>query len=133
MRERYGFTYHIESNYQAYTDTGIWGIYLGTTNGSMNKTIKLVNKELKKLRDVKLGTLQLKRAKTQFIGQVAIHLEPNLNKMLSMGKGFLMDGELKSMQSIQKKIEAVTPEEIMEVANEVFEPDQISTLIYKSK
>jgi len=133
IREKYGYTYHIESNYQAYTDTGIWGIYLGTTNGMMSRTLRLVNIELKKLRDKKLGTLQLKRAKIQFVGQVAIHLEPNLNKMLSMGKSFLMDGEIKNMQSIQEKIEAVKPEDILEVANEVFAPDQISTLIYKSK
>ena len=81
----------------------------------------------------KLGVLQLSRAKTQFIGQVAIHLEPNLNKMLSMGKSLLMDGEIKNMQTISEKIEKVNQEEILEVANEVFEPDQLSTLIYKSK
>jgi len=133
IREKHGFTYHIESNYQAYTDTGIWGIYLGTTNGTMDRTIRLVNKELEKLRYKKLGTLQLKRAKIQFVGQVAIHLEPNLNKMLTMGKGFLMDGQIKNIQTIQEKIEVVSAEDIIEVANEVFAPDQISTLIYKSK
>jgi predicted Zn-dependent peptidase len=133
IRERYGFTYHIESNYQAYTDTGIWGIYLGTTNGSLERTLSLVDRELKKLREKKLGVLQLSRAKTQFRGQVAIHLEPNLNKMLSMGKSLLMDGEIKNMQTISEKIEKVSPEEILEVANEVFDPDQLSTLIYKSK
>jgi predicted Zn-dependent peptidase len=133
IREKYGFTYHIESNYQAYTDTGIWGIYLGITNGSIDRTINLVHRELKKLREKKLGVLQLSRAKTQFIGQVAIHLEPNLHKMLSMGKSFLMDGEIKNIQSIREKIEAVTPEQILEVANEVLAPGQTSTLIYKSK
>ncbi|MEA3477146.1 MAG: pitrilysin family protein [Bacteroidota bacterium] len=133
IREKYGFTYHIESTFQSYTDTGIWGIYLGTTNGTMNRTIKLVHNELKKLRDKKLGSLQLKGAKTQFVGQIAIHLEPNLNKMLAMGKSYLMDGKVDSMLTIQQKIEAISAEDILDVANEVFAPDQSSSLIYKSK
>jgi predicted Zn-dependent peptidase len=53
--------------------------------------------------------------------------------MLSMGKSLLMDGEIKNMQTISEKIKAVSPEQILEVANEVFDPDQLSTLIYKSK
>ncbi|MBE9492566.1 MAG: insulinase family protein [Bacteroidetes bacterium] len=133
IREKYGFTYHIESSYQPYSDTGIWSVYLGTTNGSANRTIQLVMKELKKLREQKLGSLQLKRAKTQFKGQIAIHFESNLNKMLSMGKSFLMDHKVDNLDEINRKVEEVTAEDILMVANEIFHPDQLSTLIYKSE
>ena len=61
IREKYGFTYTIESNYSTYFDTGVWSIYFGTEPQSVKKTINLILKELKKLRTKKLGPFNLKR------------------------------------------------------------------------
>ncbi|MFW5687542.1 MAG: M16 family metallopeptidase, partial [Bacteroidota bacterium] len=71
IREKYGFCYNIESHYQPYSDTGIFSIYMGTDNDSIDRTVSLVQKELTLLRDKRLGSLQLKRAKQQLQGQVA--------------------------------------------------------------
>ena len=86
IREKYGFTYAIESNYTTYCDTGLWSIYFGTEAQSVKKTLKLIFKELKKLRDVKLGPLQLQRAKQQLIGQLAIAQENKCNLMQNIAK-----------------------------------------------
>ena len=60
IREKYGFTYHIESHYTPYSDTGIFNIYLASERDKLQKCIKLVKKELRKLRDQPLGPQQLK-------------------------------------------------------------------------
>ncbi len=133
VREKFGYAYQIESFYHHYTDTGIWGIYMGTANNTFVKAKDLVMKELKDLREKKLGSSQLKRAKTQMIGQIAINFESNLNKMLSMGRSFIMEKKIDTLASINKRIESITAEELMEVANEIFAMDEISSLIYKSK
>lgn len=131
VREKHGFCYHIESTYQAFTDTGIFNIYFGTDAAYVDKTLGLIHKELNRLRDVRLGALQLKRAKQQLTGQVAISFESNVNEMLSMGKSMVHFDDVDTMEDINRKIDAVTPEDLLEVANEVLHPDAMSMLVYK--
>ncbi len=130
IREKYGYCYNLEANYQPYSDTGIFNIYFGTDNGYLEKSLYLVFKELNKLRNQKLGTLQLHRAKQQIIGQLAISLESNLNEMLSIGKSHLVFEKVDTINDINDKIVKITSEDLLDVANEVFDPDQFSTLIY---
>jgi len=132
IRERYGLCYNIESNYSPFSDTGVFGIYFGTEQENIERTISLVNKELDKFRNEKLGTLQLHRAKLQLMGQLAISYEQSLNEMLSMGKSFLEFNKIDSIEEINTKIESITTEQIQDVANDIFRPDKLSTLIYKS-
>jgi predicted Zn-dependent peptidase len=133
IREKYGFCYNIESNYTMYSDTGILSIYLGTDFNYLEKTIKLVLRELKKLREQKLGSLQLHRAKQQLIGQIAISQESNVNELLSIGKSVLAYDKVDSIESIIEEINAIEAVELLEIANEIFDPKQLSTLIYRGQ
>jgi len=133
IREKYGFTYTIESNFTTYCDTGVWGVYFGTDPQTVKKTIKLIYKELKKLRDVKLGPVQLQKAKQQLIGQLAIAQENNCNLMQSIAKSYHAFGKVESIEEMNIKILNITAEEIQEVAQEIFREDQLSTIIYEPK
>ena len=132
VREKYGYAYSIDSFYYPYSDTGVWGIYLGTHNGTSEKAIKLVLRELKRLQEVKLGNLQLSQAKKQYRGQIAIAFDSNINVMLSGGRSCMHDHHLLSVEEIYKKIETVNTTDLMEVANEIFYPEHLSTLTYKA-
>jgi predicted Zn-dependent peptidase len=131
IREKYGFTYNLESNYTALSDTGHFSIYLGTDQQYLQKTIELVHKELKQLRDVKIGPQQLKKAQLQLIGQIAISEESNANRMINNGKSLMSYGKISDLKTVNAKIMTVTPEMILEVANEIFEPKQLSMLVYQ--
>ncbi len=131
VREKHGFCYNIESHYQPYSDTGIFSIYFGTDPEYIEKTMGIIRKELTRLRKNKLGYLQLKRAKQQLIGQVAISFESNMNEMLSMGKSMLLYNKVDSLEEINRKIEAVSGSHLMEAANEVLDPENMSMLIFK--
>ena len=133
IREKYGYSYNIEAHYQPYSDTGIFSIYLGTDNGYLEKSVRLVHRELKLLRDKKLGSLQLHRAKKQLIGQMAISLELNLNEMISIGKSHLFFDRVDGFEDIIRKIEGIGATELLEVANEIFIPDHLSMLTYIPK
>ena len=89
IREKYGIGYTIESVYQPYSDTGVFAIYLGIDKKQLDKSIFLVKQELKKLREVKLGEIQLHRLKRQTIGQLAIGHESRMNEMLGIAKSHL--------------------------------------------
>jgi predicted Zn-dependent peptidase len=130
LREKHGLSYNIESNYTPYSDTGIFCIYLGTAHNSIDKAMDLVLTELKKIREIKLGSLQLHQAKQQLLGQIAISLDSDLNEMLSSGKSTLIYNKIDSYQDIAEKINAVSASDLMKTANTVFDPNKISTLIY---
>ncbi|MEA3504155.1 MAG: pitrilysin family protein [Bacteroidota bacterium] len=131
IRERSGYAYQVESNYTPYCDTGIFNIYIGCNNGYLEKSIDLVYKELKILREQRLGSMQLKMAKQQFIGQMAIYFETNLNEMLSLGKSILLFNKVDSVKDLASKIESIDTKEIIDVANTVFDKDRMSLLVYK--
>lgn len=131
LREKYGYAYHVESNYSAYSDTGIFSVYFGTDKENFDKCIKLIKKEFESLRTKKLGIVQLKKAKRQLFGQIAISSENNANLMLSMGKSFMLFNKVDELGIIKEKIEAITVEDIQEIANEVLNIDQMSMLVYQ--
>ena len=131
VREKYGFAYNLESFLQPYSDTGAFGIYIGTDFNSLDKAVKLIFNELKKLRENKLGVLQLSKAKTQLIGQIALSKENNINQMISLGKSRLNFEKIDSLEDIHKKIELVTADMLIDMANELFDPKAMSSLIYQ--
>lgn len=133
IREKYGFTYFLESFYQPYSDTGLFGIYLGTDTGTVQRALRLVERELKRLRERKLGVLQLSKAKKQLLGQIAMAQENNNALMLAYGKSLLTFDRIDSFEEVAQHIEAITAEELQDVAQEIFNPNQLSHLIYQSQ
>lgn len=131
LREKHGFTYNIESFYNPYTDTGIFGIYFGTEQEKVDKSIKIIERELKLLQNKSLGILQLDRAKKQIIGQMAIGAESKSNLMLNIGRSYLLFDKVDPLDVVYEKVNAVTSTQLMEVAMEVFDFSKLSTLIYK--
>jgi len=130
LRERNGYSYDVESHYAPYSDTGIFMVYFGCDKGKFDKSLNLVYKEFDKLRKNSLGSLQLSKAKKQILGQVAIMSENNEALMLSMGKSLLVFDRIDTLEEIRKKIEAVTALQILETANDILNPDNLSVLKY---
>ncbi len=130
LREKYGYAYNIESHYTPFTDTGLVNIYFGTDNGYHQKSLSVIMRELKLLQTKKLGTFQLSKAKKQLIGQMAIANESMVNQMLAMGKSFIVYDKCESMEEVNARIEAISAEQILEIANEVYHADQLSRLVF---
>jgi len=133
IREKYGIAYAIESNYTPLTDTGIFSIYFGTDKEKSDKATRLVHKELKKLRDQKLGTLQVHQAKQKFIGQIALAEENRMGLIISMAKSLLDFNYADTLQQVFDKINAVTAEQLLEISNEIFDDSTMITLLFEPK
>jgi len=131
LREKNGLAYNVESSYNPYNDTGIFSIYFGTDKQYLNKSIAIAMEELKKLRTSKLGSIQLSKAKNQIKGYLVRGYENHESLMLSLGKSLLVFNKIETIGEICKKIDNVTASELMETANDIFEPGKMSTLIYK--
>jgi predicted Zn-dependent peptidase len=130
LRENYGYVYSVESNYHPFSDTGLFGISFGTEEKTLKKCQAIVQREMGKLRTKKLGNLQLHTAKVQAIGQMAMAEENYSGLMLVYGKSLLDHGKIDPLDHIFDKIRATTSEELQDIAQEIFNPDQLSCLIY---
>lgn len=133
IREKHGYSYSVEANYTPYVDTGFWTIYLGTDSKYLDKSLRLVQKELKLLREKKLSVVQLNRAKEQLKGQIALSLEGNTGLMLGLGKSLLLFDQIDTISDIYKEIDAITAEDLLTIANEFFQESNQSELIFDLK
>ncbi len=131
IREKYGFTYLIESAYTAYGDNGIFQIYAGTEEQFIDKTLSLIDKELYKFRDKRLTQSQLHKAKEQLKGQLSIQNDYNREEMLSMAKSLLNYNKVQNIQETFEDIDSIQAEDILSVASEIFDTNKFSTLIYR--
>jgi predicted Zn-dependent peptidase len=131
LREKNGYAYNIESTYSPYLDTGVLSIYFGTDRENIKKSTKLAYREFDKLKNKKLGILQLSRAKRQMTGQLARTEENNENVMLNMAKSYLVYNKVDSADEINRKIEAVTASQLLKIANDILDINRLSTLIYQ--
>jgi predicted Zn-dependent peptidase len=133
IREKYGYTYTIESGYHTYTDTGIFHIYFATDSGHYAKTEKLLQKELAVVCDQKFSERQLKQYKEQLIGQIQLAQENRLSVLLSMAKSLLNLGHIVPLSEINEKIRSVSAVQLREIATDILNPRYRSTLIYHPK
>lgn len=130
LREKNGLAYNVESNYNTYSDIGIVTIYFGTDKDNIEKCLSIIYKELKRIRESKLGTIQLMRAKRQLIGQIAMSAENNENQMISNGRSILLFNRVETLRELSDKINAITDSELMEVSNEIYDPERLTQLVY---
>lgn len=130
LREKYGFVYSVDAHYSPYRDTGLFAIFFGTEPGQLNRSIKIVMREMQKLKEQKLGVLQLQRAKEQLMGQLAMSEENNTSLMLMLGKSLLDLETIPSLEDIYAKIRNITAENLLAVANEIFDEDTLSYLTF---
>jgi predicted Zn-dependent peptidase len=131
LREKSALVYSVESGVTSFTDSGVFTVYFGTDTEHVNKSLKIVEKELRSFREKRLSDAQLHAAKRQLYGQILISSENKENQTLSMGKSMLYFNYYDSIDEIVAKIESITPDKIIEVASRIFAPEDLSVLIYK--
>jgi len=130
LREKRGYVYSVDAQFSSFTDTGMFGIFFATDPRQLEKANSMVLRELKLMRIKKLGNLQLHKAKEQLTGQLAMSEENNLGFMHMMGKSLLDMDRIQQFNEIIKKIKATSSSDIMEVANEMFDENNLSILSY---
>lgn len=132
LRERHGLVYTVDSTMVSYGDTGMWAIYFGCDAKDVNRCLRLVRRELDRFMQHELNDSQLRRAKQQLKGQIALACDNRENFAIDFGKSFLHYGWEKDITSLYEHIDAITAKEIMEVANDLFQRDKLTKIIYKS-
>ncbi|GGE58327.1 putative Zn-dependent peptidase [Pedobacter psychrotolerans] len=130
IREKYGIAYTIESNFSPLSDTGIFSIYFGTDIEKQEKALSLIFKEIKKLREKPLNDLQIQKAKNKFIGQIALGEENRIGLIISMAKSLIDHDKIDSLETVFKKINAVSTKQVAEIVDEVLNIEKLNIFTF---
>lgn len=131
LREHNGLVYTVESTMVAYGDTGTWSIYFGCDEHDVKRCLRLVRKELDKFMEKPLSDAQLRAAKKQIKGQIGVACDNRENFALDFGKSFLHYGWEKNVDRLYEQVDEITAAQIQAVAQELFDKDRLTTLIFK--
>lgn len=130
LREKHGWVYGVECTYTQYADTGIVAICLGCDKDNIDKCTKAIDAELSRLKEKPLNGTRLKAAKKQLLGQLAISSDNGETQCLSMGKSLMTYGMVPEDSTTRAKIEAVTAEDIRQMAARLFDNERMSSLTF---
>ena len=130
LREREGLVYSVDSYLNTYPDTGYWNVYFGCDADDIQRCRKLLRRELNRFIDRPLSPTQLNTAKKQLCGQIGISTDSSEAYALALGKTFAHYNRHRSVSAIIDAIQHVTADEIQKVAQEIYQPDRLTTLMY---
>ena len=130
LRERNGLVYTVESNSVAYTDTGFWSVYYGCDAKDRARCRRLVLRELDKLTQNPMSQRTLDAARRQLKGQIGISYDNFENVAIGMAKRFLHYGKTLTKEQLFERLDALTPDDLLQTAQHVFSPDRLLTLEY---
>lgn len=130
VREKYGLAYTIEASYSSFVDTGFWQIYFGCEGKNINKSLDLIHKELHYISTNALSSIQLKRAKEQFKGHLALGMDSNNGLMQGLGKSLLAFNQIDTLEEIHHEIDKITSDDLLMLSKKFFEKQKISEIIF---
>ena len=131
LREKNALVYAVDASFTQFADNGSLLIYFGCEKANLDKCIALVHEELALLRNKPLSERALRSARKQLLGQLAVASDNGESQALSMAKSMLVFDGILPDDEVRRRIEAITPESLQQVAASVLAEDRLSTLIFK--
>lgn len=131
LREKRGLVYTVESTLTNYTDTSTWAIYFGCDPEDVDKCCRIVRRELDKLMERPLTQSQFQSALKQIKGQIGVACDNFENYILDTAKAFLHYNKFEGVEDTFLHLDRLTPELLQAVAREVFDDNELVTLIFK--
>jgi predicted Zn-dependent peptidase len=126
VREKRGLAYSVGSYTEQYTDQGLVATYVGTRADKVTEALEVIGRELAELRGAGIHGEELDRAKEHVKGRMVLGLESTSARMTRAGRNVLFDLPLYSLDEMIARIDAVTADDIAELAEELYDPARFS-------
>ena len=130
LRERHGLVYTVDSSMVNYSDTGLWCAYFGCDPHDVAKCRRLVRRELDKMAEKPLSATALAAAKRQIKGQIGVACDNRESFAIDFGRSYLHHGIEKDPARLMARVDEVTAEGIQAVAQDIFDKDRMTTLMF---
>ncbi|HEV2092736.1 MAG TPA: pitrilysin family protein [Rubrobacter sp.] len=125
VREKRGLAYAVYSYHQAYSDAGAIKTYVGSTTGNVEEAVDVITREMGKMRSERVEPEELERTKQQLKSSTLLALESTAARMNRVGRSVILGTELLSTDEIAERIEAVTADDVMRLANDNLDTEKM--------
>jgi predicted Zn-dependent peptidase len=129
IRERQGLAYAVFSELNPYTDAGMLSIYVSTGRQSIERVLRSVAEEFRRLRQEPVSAAELRRTKDHLRGALLLSLESTGARMSNLARQEMYFGRFIGIQELLASLEAVTPEDLQQIARESFQPEKIAVSV----
>ena len=133
IREELGLAYSVYTHYSSYTDTGLFSIYAGVSPENLSFTYEAVVKELEAVNAGNITAAHVAKAKEQLKSSLLLSLESSSSRMMRMGRSLLVLGRIHTSDEIIEKIDNVTHENVLSMANEILRLSDMSVAVVGGK
>ncbi len=123
IREKYGYCYNIYSFCNMHSDSGDFGVYMGTDPSKLAKARELIFRELKRLMDREVSPRKISRVLNQVKGSLMLGLEGMGSRMMRIARQELYFGQYYSLDDIMEQVMAVSASDVRDVACDLFDPE----------
>jgi len=129
IREKQGLAYAVFSELNPYRDAGMLLIYAGTALETAGRVVRSVTEEFRNLKEQPVTEEELRRAKNHLKGSLLLSLESTNARMSNLARQEIYFGRFFDLEEVLASFEAVTREELHEIAQEFFRPEQIAVTV----
>jgi predicted Zn-dependent peptidase len=129
IRERQGLAYAIFSELNPYRDTGCLSVYAGSSRDNVPRVVESVVAEFRRFKNEPIPPDELRRAKDQLKGSLMLSLESSTARMLNLARQEMYFDHFFTMDEIIDNVESVTAEDIVQLSQEFFRPEQIAVTV----
>jgi predicted Zn-dependent peptidase len=129
IREQHGLAYSVQSSTSYFDDTGAVVVSAGLDTKRLERALKLILAEMHKIAKQPPSPVELRRAKDYAIGQMRLGLESTANRMMWLGEHLLAYGTIQTPEEVERRIGAVTGEDVQKVAGELFRDNRLNVAV----
>jgi predicted Zn-dependent peptidase len=126
IREKRGLAYAVGSYTQQYVDSGLIGLYVGTREDNVEEACGIIGRELGSIHSDGITDEELIRAKEHVKGRMVLSSESTAARMGRIGKAVLFDTPLLTIDELIERIDAVTGDEVADLARDLYDPATLS-------
>ncbi len=130
IRENFGYAYAVYTFGESFSDTGVWGVYVGTDRDKVDDVLGLIEDEFAKLRSELVSKEEINRIKNQLKGNLMLGLESTASRMHRLAKMEMYLNKFIFLDEVINNINKVTPEQVKMVAEELTAPEKQLTVIF---
>lgn len=125
IREERALAYSIFSYHSMYVETGLVAVYAGTSPENVSAVMELIKEEIARITEKGVSEEELNRSKDHIKGNLVLSLEDSGSRMTRIGKAEVCGGEILSLNELLARIDAVTSEDVLKLAKELFGPRKL--------
>jgi predicted Zn-dependent peptidase len=126
IRERQGLAYAVFSETSSYHDTGLMTVYAGTSGEKVERLVRSVMEEFRRLKAEPVGDEELRRSKEQLKGAMTLGLESTGSRMANRARQEIYLNRFMTLEQIFASIDAVSADQVQHIAGQIFSPERIA-------